>query len=831
MIGREFGRYEILSSLGRGGMGSVWRARDRVLGRDVAIKIVGSQFASSAEACARLLREAKTASRLDHPNIAAVLDAGEANGEIYIAFELITGSTLKETCGGKAVEIEQALAWIRDICGALEHAHQRGVLHRDVTARNIMVDANNRAILLDFGLATRTDTTRTLATQPLGTAGYIAPEVTQGEPATARSDIYSLAIVLYELVAGRMPFEGERVEALIYATVHSRVEPASRHNPSVPATLDQVLARGLAKTPAERFGSASEFKDALQLERPDGQSAGTLRNRTRVWPRSTIARAGILGLLLVLGAWLLLQQIPSDSRNAPEFRSVAVIPLSAVAGAPTPVLGIAEAVLASVQSKLNRFTALRVIPWSTSLRGARQAQGIAELARSLGVEAVVGGQVAETNDRIYGSIALFGGFDGALLWTLEFDEPFDKLVELERMISEQVAAQLQEELSRSQREGIARPVAEDSEAFQLYVQGAMHLQDQSREGARKAQSFFQRALDRDPSLARAHVGLGAIYAQAFWFAWSGGYENLALAEQRFARALELDSGLLDARIGLINVAWYRGLNERCLQQGQLVAATGREDLDAVFSQALAYLFGGLAERSLALFRRVLELDPENERALWHYTFASLWANDPAECIRSGNDYLFRFGEDAEIRLQMGSAYIALGRLPIAKASIERARSLYGEDFNWSVMQVFAQAYHLLGDDQMFRSRLGESLSYIENRLLAYSENVQLHGTRAYLCALAGNLACLEESMAFVSTNTNTIDCMHARALAIVGLDEEAREAYRDCWSSGMFNEMDLGLMRESSYEYFPAFGALLGQAEEIRAELMARYTFGLNPTP
>lgn len=260
MIGRRLGRYQILSKLGEGGMGSVWKAQDTLLSRIVALKFLPNSLVSSPDARRRFLREARAASALSHPGIATVFDAGEADSAFYIAFEYVNGETVTDLVSRGPLEIDEALRIAGAGLDALAHAHTRGVIHRDISGRNIMVASDGRVAVLDFGLALPDGTTRITAPgAAVGTVAYMAPEVIQGGPADARTDIYGLGVVLYEMLTGTLPFVGERPEALLYAAVHEPPEPPGARRGGISADLDRVLLRALAKEPKCRHQSAADL--------------------------------------------------------------------------------------------------------------------------------------------------------------------------------------------------------------------------------------------------------------------------------------------------------------------------------------------------------------------------------------------------------------------------------------------------------------------------------------------------------------------------------------------------------------------------------------------
>ncbi len=327
--GRTLGRYELLAAAGQGGMAEVFRARDSQLDRIVALKVVLPHLASQEELTRRFLREARLAASLEHPHILPVYDFGEQDGTPFLVMPWVDGGSLEERMGARPVERERALAWLQEIASALDHAHQAGVLHRDVKPSNVLLDRHDRALLADFGIAYAASaaTRLTRAGTVLGTPEYMAPELVEGEPASAASDLYSLAVLGWELLAGRPPFSGESALSVLHQHANKPVPLLSGLVPELPVAVDRVFQRGLAKRPAQRPAGcgafAAELASALPtsgaVTRPAGAAPTTLVDRpvgtlpAGAVPPTVIGRAArsSSGMTVVrppsrsrLGAWL-----------------------------------------------------------------------------------------------------------------------------------------------------------------------------------------------------------------------------------------------------------------------------------------------------------------------------------------------------------------------------------------------------------------------------------------------------------------------------------------------------------------------------------------------
>ncbi|MBN2172412.1 MAG: serine/threonine protein kinase, partial [Candidatus Krumholzibacteriota bacterium] len=254
MIGRILAHYEILARLGEGAMGEVYRARDLKLERDVALKFLKPQAVGGGQDRDRFLREARAAAALDHPNICTVHEIGEAEGRTYIAMACVEGPSLRERIDAGPLALDEALDLAVQAASGLKAAHAKGIVHRDVKPANIMLDAEGRATIMDFGLARTADATRlTQDGSTLGTAAYMAPEQAQGLEAGPQADVWALGVVLFEMLTGRLPFRGEHVPALMFAIVHEEPTPLRELAPDLPAGLERVVGRALAKDPQRRY--------------------------------------------------------------------------------------------------------------------------------------------------------------------------------------------------------------------------------------------------------------------------------------------------------------------------------------------------------------------------------------------------------------------------------------------------------------------------------------------------------------------------------------------------------------------------------------------------
>jgi serine/threonine-protein kinase len=411
--GSLIGAYEIGGLIGAGGMGEVYRARDTRLQRDVAIKVLPAHANDDATARERLVREAQTASKLNHPNICTVYDAGVTGDRVFIAMELVEGVALSTLLSEGAQPIERAVRYAIQIADGLGHAHQRGVIHRDLKCANVAITPDGRVKLLDFGLAKHvadagalTETAAPLTGQGtvVGTVAYMAPEVLRGAPADARSDVWSLGVILFEMATGGRPFGGASVFELTSAILTTAAPPLP---PEVPGGVAAVIETALAKQPGERYQQAAELRAALDAVSRSGSAPVAVRRPPRRWLTAAAVTAAVV--IAAVSAWRLMRPEPAGA-DAP-VRAIAVLPLSNLSGDPAQDLfadGITEALI----TDLARVKGLDVISRTSAMQYRGTSKRLPDIARELTVDAVVQGSVMRAGNRVRVSAQLIDAIYG-----------------------------------------------------------------------------------------------------------------------------------------------------------------------------------------------------------------------------------------------------------------------------------------------------------------------------------------------------------------------------------------------------------------------------------
>jgi eukaryotic-like serine/threonine-protein kinase len=606
-------------------MGVVYRAEDTTLGRTVALKFLSPQIVQDPKRVERFRDEARTASSLNHPNICTIYEVGEQDGELFIAMEYVEGRPLSEFLREGGMAVETLLRYGRQICAALEHAHEHGIVHRDLKPVNVVVTRNGDAKILDFGLAKRTDpeqlhrkTTEAAATETsvglTGTLPYMSPEQLEGKETSAPSDIWSLGVMLYEMSSGKRPFGGENLYRLCTAIIQEPAPPLPEH---VPAGLAAVIRRCLEKEPARRYRRASEVRAALEALEPTGTLASAAARAEA--PRSLVLWGAVTPVVLVVVllagvgidmAWRNSKRAKAPASGAiavPQRVQLAILPTSGEAG--TAEAAFDDGLVETLTSRLTELTQkhpLAVIPASevrarkvTTVDAAR-----AEFGVNLGL--LINVQHAAGQERINYSLVdatthqqLRGG-----TITAAASDPFALQDRVSASVAQALELQLQpQEMHALQVHGTTEPAAYD-----FYLQGRGYLQDYGKmEDVENALTVFGKAVERDPKFAAAYAGLGEAYWRKFELVHDQRLVKQATDSCREAN--QTDSALSEAHICLGMVAQGTGKYEQAIAEFQKAAQSQPTQDAAVAGLAQAYQSLNRVEDAEQAYQAAIALRP------------------------------------------------------------------------------------------------------------------------------------------------------------------------------------------------------------------------------
>ena len=686
--GQRLGHYRIEERLGGGGMGVVYRALDTTLQRPVALKFLPPHLAASPEAKQRFLHEAQAASALDHPNICTIYEIGQTgDDQLFIAMAFYEGETLKKKIGRGPLPVEEAVHLARQIAEALAAAHAAGIVHRDVKPANVMVTAGGRVKLLDFGLAKLEDVTLTRAGTRLGTVSYMSPEQARGDTVDARTDIWALGVVFYELLTGRRPFRGENEQAVLYAIRHDEPAPVAALRPEVPPGLVRVVAKALEKDPTERYQAMDALLDALGGDRSE---AGRTRRPARRWRRYAALAGGLAMLLGVLwiGAGLL------RGGEGALLDSVAVLPLENLSGDPGRDY-IADGMTEELIHTLGQVDGLRVAARTSSFAFQGRPVDVREVGRRLGVATVVEGSLLGSGDDLRIVVRLAGTADGLQIWSTTYDRKLEDALAIQNDIARAVAGALKGRLGGEVLAGVAS-AAVDPLAYEHYLKGRYFWNKRTAAGLHRAVDHFRQAIDRAPTYARAYAGLADAYCILGFYDWQPPREAFPKARAAAQRALEIDPSMAEPHAALGYVALYHDWNWEESDR-QFRRAIARNPRYAVAHQWYAnYLTAmGRFEEAAREMQWGLALDPLsliNAAALgWTYTYAGRYD----EAIEGFQRTLEMDRSFVIAYLWLGQTYELQGRTALAVDTLRHAAELSRRDP--IVVAALARAHAVAGD--------------------------------------------------------------------------------------------------------------------------------------
>ncbi len=738
MISEQISHYRVLARLGAGGMGEVYLAEDTRLGRQVALKFLPASFQYDQDRRSRFLKEARAASMLRSPNIAAIYDIGEHKGASYIVMEYVAGETLACKLGRGPLHFKQVIDIGLQIADALDEAHRLGIIHRDIKPANLIITERGLVKVLDFGLAKLTgpdddsdsDRTMKLGAQTafgvvMGTVSYMSPEQALARPLDNRSDIFSLGTVLYEMLTGRLPFEGRSFTEIVDNILHK--EPPA-FTGAIPARIERVTARCLEKDRERRYQSMRELLEDLQAIKRDCDSgafeAPPSSYITRIFnttepiqstggaetaqknPSAYTARSGETALLATA---------PRKSRARRSIDSLAILPLVNVTNDPDTEY-LTDGITESIINSLSQLPRLRVMARSTVFRYKGKEIDPLEVGRELNVRAVLTGRALQRGDTLVIKAELVDASDGAQLWGEQYNRKLQDIFAIEEEISREISEKLKWKLSGEQKKRLTKRHTEKTEAYQLYLKGRYSWNKRTVDGLMRSIEDFTQATLIDPGYALAYAGLADAYNILASYSAMPPAEAFPKAKQAAERALELDETLAEAHTSLafvrLGYEWDRRAAERGFKRA-IKLNPGYATAHLWYAVTLAAM--GRTDEGLREIERARELDPLslpiNTNFGWLYYLARQYDKAVEQYMKT----LELDPNYALARRRLGQAYEQRREYDKALAEFEAALALSKGDTE--TIAAIGHLYAVSGKEEEARRVIQELVDMSDHRYI------------------------------------------------------------------------------------------------------------------
>src|SRR5438093_2914255 len=552
----DFGDYELLEELGRGGQGVVYRARQKSLNRTVALKVIGLGPWATTAHVKRFRREAEAAANLDHPCIVPIYEVGEREGSCYFSMKFIDGGQLDEVAKRTPISIRNAAELIAKLARTVHYAHEHGILHRDIKPGNILLDAKGEPHLTDFGLARllETKSTVTHTMDVLGTPSYMAPDQASGhnEQLTSATDVYGLGAVFYQLLTGHPPFAGGTTYETIRLVLEQEPRQLRLWNPKIDRDLATICLKCLEKDPKKRYpaaaGLAEDLEHWLRNEPIRARHAGVF-TRGKKWLQRNPTTALLVGLSLAFAATVGVMIWKSTSLPAPPGAGVAVLPFVNMSPDKENEY-LSDGITEDLCSALSQIKGLRVPARTSSFVFKGRTEDIRKIGKQLNVPTVLEGSVSKAGNKVRISAQLNNVADGYHLWAATYDRDITDILEIRSDISHRVADALKIQLGMEDKQRLVKKPTENLKAYELYLQGRFELSKFTEKGFANSIQLFRQAIALDATFALAYAGLAEAYNLTAFWGYLAPRDAIPEAKKAAQRALELDPELAEAHTPL-----------------------------------------------------------------------------------------------------------------------------------------------------------------------------------------------------------------------------------------------------------------------------------------
>jgi non-specific serine/threonine protein kinase len=787
MIGKTISHYKILEKLGGGGMGVVYKAQDTNLDRTVALKFLPSHMLTDKEAEQRFISEAKSASSLDHPNICTIYDINKtedlpdmAGDQFYIVMGYYAGETLKKKLDDGPLQIDTALNYATQIATGLARAHEAGIVHRDIKPDNIMITDRDEVKILDFGLAKTTgEPSITKLGSTVGTVSYMSPEQSKGNNVDHRTDIWSLGVVLYQMLSGSLPFQGDYEQAIIYSILNE--EPALLN--SMAAELEMILSKSLQKNPDDRYNNLNDMLDDLKkLNRNDSHQTTDDKPGRKIKPKAFIVSSIVVSILMFIVVYFVFIYDSESGKSSVERKMIVVLPFENLSLSEDDYF--ADGITEEITSRLSEIKQLGVIGRTSATQYKNTNKTFEQIGEELGVDYLLEGTVRwekrkDEESRVRITPQLIKVSDGTHLWTKRYDAVLQSVFDVQSDIAEKVSNALDIILLESEQKSISQKPTKNLQAYDFYLQ-AYNYQIRgvsSETNSRIAEQLYLKAIELDPEFALAYTRYALLCTRFYWFYWDRTESRLEKAKDYIEKAQKINPDLPEVYLAL-GKYFYQGYLDYskaldAFQEGLNIDPDNGEILEYIgyvkrrqgkFSEAIKYFEKALEKdpasahdndaigETYMLFRDYQKASGYIEKAIYispewggpYKTRAQIYLLSNADI--SGAKYFLQ--NNLEIIINERDGVIAKlleilklnGDYEEALDLLSNSHSKIFDDQYYfrPIEQLKAEIYYLQGNEKLKNDNYLAAKLIIENRLKDQPEDARMHSALGLVYARLGD---------------------------------------------------------------------------------------------